>query len=316
MSTSTTGKPFITGEQFLAEPQKQQKWLIRPLLPVGGIVNIFGKPKTGKSFASLGMGLAIANGDPSWNGFSVETHGRVAYLQIDTPGYEMHERLTNVKLAGYDVSNLFLADITIAPYPFNVFLPQHQAWLRQQLKELDPVLVFIDTLREAHDGDENDSKQMKQVINILVSIAHPVAIGLISHARKDFAKDALGAESDIMDAARGSGYVSGRMDTVIRFTGRDKKGTMYYLGRSKGANGKMAFVQDEDTGLVFQNEREASLEAAVLQVVKEHKQDWSMSRMADWVSKATGQISPRRAQDWVKPVLEKELGRWGKTGAS
>lgn len=266
-------------------------------------MNLYGKPKTGKSFASMGMGLAIANGEKEWNGFSVETQGRVAFLQIDTPEGEMFDRLQNVKNAGYDVSNIYLADLTIAPYPFNILLPQHKAWLRQQMREIDPVLVFIDTLREAHEGDENNSQDMKKVINALVDVCHPAAIGLISHSRKDNAQSSMQAESDIMDEGRGSGYLPGRMDTVFRFTGRDGKGHMQYVGRSKNAQGKIPYVQDKETGLVFTNEHHAKLEQITLSVIREHSTSWSIHKMSQEISTRSGAITPRRAQDWVKKLL-------------
>jgi RecA-family ATPase len=277
--TNTTGRPFLSGEEFLALPQKQRKWLIKPLLPAGAIINLYGKPKTGKSFASLGMGLAIANGDQEWNGFSVQTTAPVMYLQIDTPEGEMWDRLTDVKKAGYDVSRIYLADLTIAPYPYNVLQPQHQNWLAQEVARLQPAIVFIDTLREAHEEDENDSKDMKKVINALVKICFPAAVGLISHSRKDSAFETAGAAADIMDAGRGSSYVSGRMDTVIRFTGRDGKGHMEYKGRSKGANGKIPIYQDEDTGLVFIQEDAAAQQKAIQLTLRAHP-EWSVNKHA------------------------------------
>ena len=130
---SSSGKMVLSGDEYLALPQKKRKWLIEPLIPAAGIVNLYGKPKTGKSFASMGMGLAIANGEPEWNGFPVRTHGPVLTIQIDTPEGELYERMLNIREAGYDVSKMFLADMDIAPYPYNAILPQHQTWLRQQV---------------------------------------------------------------------------------------------------------------------------------------------------------------------------------------
>lgn len=303
MSTSSHGKPFLTAEEFLASPQKQRQWLIKPILPAGAIINLYGKPKTGKSFASMGMGLALANGDKDWNGFEVHQQGHVMYLQIDTPEGEMWDRLKDITDAGYSLGDgrIHIADLTIAPYPYNVLLPQHQAWLRHEVARIKPLIVFIDTLREAHEEDENSSKDMKKVINALVKICHPAAIGLISHSRKDSQFEAAGAESDIMDGGRGSSYVAGRMDTVIKFTGRNGKGHMAYKGRSKGAEGRVPITQDPDTGLVFVDADYAKKELAVLTSLREHP-DWTDNKHAEALKGIVG--SKSTVQRWLKRLRQ------------
>jgi RecA-family ATPase len=268
---SSAGKQALNGDEFLALPQKERQWIIEPLIPAKGIINCYGKPKTGKSFATLGMALAISNGLAEWNGFPVRTHGNVYLLQVDTPEGELYERIQCVRDAGFDVKRLFFADMTIAPYPFNILLPQHQAWLKREMERVQPVVTIIDTLREAHEGEENDSTDMKKVVNAIVAITQPSAVILVAHSKKETQHTQMGGQPDIMDESRGSGYVSGRMDTVIRFTGHGSPidGTMTYKGRSRGADGKMKYVQDSQTGLVVKEGDEAKLDQCVLQVIRE-----------------------------------------------
>lgn len=267
-----SGKMVLTGEEFLATPHKKREWLLKPLIPKKGIVNFYGKPKTGKSFAAFGVGLAIANGEPEWNGFPVETQANVLTLQIDTPEGELYERIESVKKGGYNLERMFFADMSIAPYPFNILIPQHSTWLQQQIEFSNAKLVIIDTLREAHEEDENDSKMMKKVINQLVKVAHAndAAVLLISHSRKDSPQNQMGNASDLMDEGRGSSYVSGRMDTIVRFTGKGTptKGHMEYRGRAKDAAGKIPIEQDPHTGLMWTRSEHAKLEAIVLIVLK------------------------------------------------
>jgi hypothetical protein len=301
------GKNFLSGDDFLAVPQKKRQWLIEPLIPARGIVNLYGKPKTGKSFASLGMGIAISNGLEDWNGFAVKTKGNVMYLQIDTPEGEMFDRITKLKKANYDISKMYFADMDIAPYPYNVLLPQHATWLKQQVELLQPVLVFIDTLREAHELDENDSTAMKKVINQIVHICRPAAIGLISHSRKDTAYNQMGSESDIMDEGRGSSYVSGRMDTIMKFSGKrasaDKpfKGHMTYKGRSKGADGKIPVTQEDETGLIILNEDHAKQEQAVIKIIQQHP-EWTKHKMATQLVADGSFQSVKTATRWIEKL--------------
>jgi hypothetical protein len=74
--------------------------------------------------------------------------------------------------------------------------------------------VFIDTLREAHTGDENDSTDMQAVIARLAAAVKPAAMILISHSRKSNPEHG----ADLINDNRGSNYVVGRMDAIIRFS--------------------------------------------------------------------------------------------------
>jgi hypothetical protein len=257
---------FLWADSYISLVDEDDEWLVEPLIPSGGLVNLYGKPKTAKSFAAIGLALAISTGMSDWNGFPIHRSGPVAYIQIDTPRGEWKRRFRNIADAGYDISKIAIIDLKIAPYPFNILLPQHQTWLKQQLDLIKPVFVVIDTLREAHEGNENDSTDMKKVINTLVKICRPAAIALVSHSRKDSAYNVAGVDSDLMDEGRGSSYVSGRMDTIIKFTGRNGKGNMTYKGRSV-EEGKIPILQSKDTGLVMVEGEESKLEAAILNLI-------------------------------------------------
>lgn len=209
---------------------------------------------THNSFASLGMALAIANNTPEWLGFSVQTHGPVAYLQIDTPRGEWASRLNAFREQGEDFSNIYFADMLMTPsYPFNILDSDQATWFKTALDVIKPVVVFIDTLREAHGLDENDSTAMRNVVTQIVSAARPAAIVLISHSRKDTMFTATGGD-DLMNDARGSSYVAGRMDTVIKFTTDTKKTSgMLYKGRSVG-HGHLALTQDDIGRVILDGE--------------------------------------------------------------
>lgn len=221
---------FLPANEYLALPRDPQKWVIKDLITTSGLTNVFGAPKAGKSFACLGMAHAISQNKPDWLGFPVLKHGPVAYLQIDTPREEWAGRLLDMQALGFDISNIHVCDMLMTKsYPMNVLDPEQLRWLRESLAELKPVVVFIDTLREAHDGDENDATIMKNVVTNLVAACRPASIVFLSHARKTTAFTANGGD-DLMSDNRGSSYVPGRMDVIVKFT----KKTMSYKGRSIG----------------------------------------------------------------------------------
>jgi hypothetical protein len=236
-------------------PRDITPWLIEDLIPVGGLVNLFGSPKAGKSFAALGMAYAIADPaqdywlDPT---FKVRKHGRVMYLQIDTPRPAWHARLDLIQQKhGWTPppGTLYFSDASSSPYPFDIMNLGNARWLKEALLASPPDVIFIDTLREIHGSDEDSSTAMRNVIARLVDACKPAAIVLISHSRKGH-RDKLGQVSndDIMDAARGSSYVAGRMDMIARLT----RCHLYTKGRSS-LDGVFPIKQEEGTGLLVPN---------------------------------------------------------------
>lgn|GEM_PF-1412181 len=238
---------FVPSTVYQQLPKSPQKWVIDKIIPVGGLVNIFGKPKTGKSFLALGMAQAIVNGEPDWEGYPIHTHGSVAYLQIDTPREEWSDRIGRLSLTPMDGRELWIADMWQVPqFPFDILDPQQTGvrWLKDQLAAINPALTIIDTLREAHGADENDSTAMRNVLAYLVAACRPSAIVLLSHARKDTIMTASG-DDDMMDQNRGSSYIPGRMDVIIKLTQK----RMMFKGRATGLTTN-AIEQDIRTGLI------------------------------------------------------------------
>lgn len=238
---------FVPSATYQQLPKSPQKWVVEKLIPVGGLVNIFGKPKTGKSFLALGMAQAIINGEPDWEGYPIHTHGNVAYLQIDTPREEWSDRIGRLPLTPTPDRDLYIADMWQVPqFPFDILDPQQTGvrWLKDQMATIQPVVTIIDTLREAHGADENDSTAMRNVLAYLVAACRPSAIVLLSHARKDTILSSMG-EDDMMDQNRGSSYVPGRMDVIIKLTQK----RMAFKGRATGLHTEV-IEQDAETGLI------------------------------------------------------------------
>jgi AAA domain len=237
---------FVAGPGYVSLPRGGGAWVVEDLLPVSGLLNIFGQPKKGKSF--LAMQIAEAIGNPNVGevlGFPIRTHGPVAYLQIDTPRGLWAERIESLRYRGLGFEQVFFADTELVPYPFDV-LKSGFGWLEENLKLLDPmpVAIVVDTLREAHGGDENDSGHMRNVINLLVKACAPAAIVLLSHARKEW-----GEGGDLMSDNRGSSYVAGRMDCVMKVSDN----SLVYQGRTVG-EGRTQIKRDEESGIFLLND--------------------------------------------------------------
>jgi RecA-family ATPase len=207
---------FVRGNEYLLLPRDPQPWIVQDLIPIGGLVNIYAKPKIGKSFVALGMANAIADEKvDSYLGFPVKRHGRVAYLQLDTPRSFWGERIEKiVNIHNWNLHDVFIADRLMAPRGFDIVKDEPHKWLVAQMKRIKPICVIIDTLREAHCQDEDNATQMKAVVTSILDAIPDSAIVFVSHSRKSFQNIA----DDIMDDMRGSGYIAGRMDCIIKMS--------------------------------------------------------------------------------------------------
>lgn len=180
---------------------------------------------THNSYLAIQLALALSGAEHEWLGFPVSKPGPVVYIQLDTPGSLWSYRLSELEKSGHPIKVLHLADReTLDFYPFDILQPTHVAYLRSIIEPIHPTAVIIDTIRESHSGDEDKSTTMRNVIANLVGATHPAALILISHARKPNQD----MDRDLMADQRGSSYVVGRMDAIMRLTKR----SLYYAGRS------------------------------------------------------------------------------------
>ena len=311
---------FVSTDRYLTLPRDPQKWIIKNLLPVGGIANIYGKPKAKKSFASTGMAQAIASGAPDWNGFPVLKPGKVFYLQIDTPRGEWADRWHRLKEAGFDVSNVMQADMLLTPsYPFNILDPHQHDWLKKQVELEKPVLVIIDTLREAHGADENNSTDMRNVITGIVSACAPAAVLLVSHARKD-SLFSMTAGDDLMSDQRGSSYVSGRMDNVMRMTASgpadtDKERfTLTFKGRANGSGKVVLKVNTvDDTGLLVLDDEEEGYWSTLRNISTKFYQQNPTGPVSEIVTAVCEATKNRKSSRMTRNDIESHLTTLGWT---
>lgn len=219
---------FVGIDEYLRLPREKETWLLKPLLPVGGSALLYGPSKLGKSYLAVQMGLALSGQSESFLDFPVVQAGKVLYLQLDTPRSLWAKRFEDmIKFGGlkYDSTRMALADReSIEYHPFDILQPSHMKYLHGAVKPHNPSVVIIDTLRESHSGDEDSSTSSRNVIANLTDAVHPAALIIISHSRKENPE----AEKNLMDDHRGSSYIVGRMDAILRLTRK----RLYYQGRS------------------------------------------------------------------------------------
>lgn len=230
---------IVSVEEYLSLPREAEQFLIRPLLPRSGSLLLYGDPKVGKSYAAIQLASALSTGG-AWLGFDVPppSGGPVVYIQLDTPRSLWADRVGQLTRSGLDLSKVYLADReTLDTFPFDILDVSHSSTLRGALSSLEsldkstgelqtlpfPSVVIIDTIRESHSADENDSTAMRNVIAALTAAVQPAALIVVSHSRKPGEQG-----RDLINDNRGSSYVVGRMDAIVSF--RPK--SIVYQGRA------------------------------------------------------------------------------------
>lgn len=250
---------FINGADYLDLSVADTPWIVEPVLSPGSAINIYGAPKVGKSLLALQLASAISSGKSHWLRYPIRQHGPVLWFEADNPRPEWHKNVTQVSRGGYDLSGVFFADPDSMPYPFNMLDPEHQLVLARMVQNckdkwgVEPLLTVFDTWKELFQGDESSSDIAQRVVSGVTAAVRPSATCYISHSRKGMnASDTVGGhggnrggqppasdedkEGDILSENRGSNYLAGKMQSIIRLTRKSDRDWGYFtaVGRSIG----------------------------------------------------------------------------------
>ena len=265
MATDAPDYGFYRFNDFCALPSEGGLWCIKPLIPQGGWLNLYGAPKKArKTYWALGAAWAVASGQSSWLGFDVQKQGPVLFLQVDTPHAMFKQRMQDIASGGYSMDNVWISSLLTMPYPFNI--AEHEEILngmvegvRQESGE-EPAMIIFDTGRKLSLLDENGSADQTILMQALERVSgRDMAKVLITHDKKGSAEGDQEADDhereggDLMRGNRGSSAVAGAVDTVVKLT---PKGYMYYQGRAVGeqhkklkfthVGGEMGYMWEED----------------------------------------------------------------------
>lgn len=237
---------FVPVAEYLTLPRSPSTWLVKSLIPVAGAALLYGQEKSGKSAIAIQLAAAISGGAKDWMGFPIGLTGPVLYLQLDNPRSTWADRFEKLTRHGLSYTrDLYLADReSFEHFPFDILQPLHLSYLKLLVAMRKPVAVFVDTLREVSSGDENDSTISRNVIANLCAATEGSALILVSHARKPQPD----TDKDLMADHRGSSYITGRMDAIMRMS----YNRLYYGGRSI-EQGSMKLVRTvvEDGAIMF-----------------------------------------------------------------
>lgn len=178
-----------------------------PGVLTAGLNILAGNPKSGKSFLSLGLALALTNGKPAFDKYSTEQTG-VLYCALEDNKYRLKARIRTLQ----QPSNPLLHFTTKLPRLGDGGLQELDAFCGEHP---EVGLVVIDTLAKVTDArtGANVYDEDAALGSALHGLAHhhDIALLLVHHTRK-------AAAGDFMHAVSGSAGLTGTADVVMVLT--------------------------------------------------------------------------------------------------
>lgn len=211
---------FFNPAECAAEPSRG--YIVKGLMAPGDVGCIYGAPGAGKSLISPHIGYAVARGVPA---FGMRTKpGLVLYVAAeDSRGMKDRVRALRIRHGDADAFRVG-AGVTDLLTTGSEDLIE----LRRHVRELQPSLIFIDTLAMAFPGlEENSAEGMGRVMAAAHSLTKPsnAAVVLVHHDTK--------AQTP---TPRGHSLLNGALDFALQLFPKDESGVV--RGRlSKNRNG-------------------------------------------------------------------------------
>ena len=229
----------VGGEDLLSMHLPPQQFIVEGLLPVG-LAMIVGATKTGKSFLTLQLCLAVSQGEPLWNYQTKKGH--VLYLALEDPWTRLQKRVQNMKGTASNFLQLSIDSETIN----KGLIEQIDDFLKQYP---DTVLIAVDTFQHIRDNE------IKRGVSIYAheyeelmalqryALKNRIVILLVHHSNK-------AKSSDPYEAASGTMGITAALDTYLfikKLKRSDTKAMLHISGRDVGE--KEFVIEKDDSGL-------------------------------------------------------------------
>lgn len=203
---------LISANDFLTD-FKPISWLIKGVLPKSSTAMLFGPSGVGKSFLLIDWMMHIATARPCWNGKKVKS-GQVVYLA----GEGHHGIKGRIKAwmqeNGQEVDDIKLH---ISKSACDINTRQGITKVMQELENLNepPALVVIDTVNRFLDGDENNSQDVRNMMNAcdVIRQEYPDCTNVLVHH--------TGVSGEAQKRARGSSAWKAAMDVEFCISPQD-----------------------------------------------------------------------------------------------
>ena len=172
----------------IAREENAPRWLVEPLWGESSVGVIGGAPKCAKTWLGLDLALSVATGTACLGRYAVPRPGPVlVYLAEDALAVvrervEGMARHRGLELAGVEIHVITVPSLRLDRQP-------HRQRLLETAKRLRPRLLLLDPLVRLHGVDENDAKQVAELLAYfrLLQRQLDLSVILVHHTRKNAA---------------------------------------------------------------------------------------------------------------------------------
>lgn len=141
-----------------AEPPVAE-WLLDGLICKGDITLMTGPPNIGKSFITMGLALAVAEGWPTFLGQPLRSHGPVLCIDEENPVDVVYSRLLSMGMTAKGKENLHYY------HRQGVRLDLNAEKVLDDALIIKPALITIDAMTRVHSQKEDDAGSINKLFN-------------------------------------------------------------------------------------------------------------------------------------------------------
>jgi hypothetical protein len=224
----------------LMVPPAPPDWLVDELICRGDITMMIGEPGVGKSWLSMSLAVAVAEGHQSWLGRKVDSgNQRVLYVDEENPEALITLRLRKLGLSDEGINNVRYL------HRQGVRLDRHPDRLLDEALDWEPTLIVLDSLTRLHTKDENNAGEVAGLFNDgVVPLARETGATtlILHHVNK-------GDGTSSFSRARGSGDLSASIDSGLDVRASDLRGgvNVYHYKSRWIAEGSLIRAEIADT---------------------------------------------------------------------
>lgn len=156
----STAKVF--GVKQLLDLQQHVEWLVESLIPKQATMIIGGEQGLGKSWMLLDLAFSLASGTP-WMGLFPTQKATVLYVDEENAPQLVRERVQKLLSARPELNAEDLPVHFRIGQGLDLTNDESRGLLVQQIRELKPTLVIIDSLVRSNGAEENSASEMRRV---------------------------------------------------------------------------------------------------------------------------------------------------------